>query len=517
MQIKQGHIFFLVVFVFFGLNTVAQQKYLPLNHLFDMGVQRQLAKKNNPVHTSLRPYLESDEGMSQANKVLIDSGKYYYPITQKLYKEHLLEIRDSNFYVAVDPLLNLQFSRDIFDDVPFRRTNTRGVVARGDIGKKLSFFTSFYENQLRLPDYAERITQRGIVPGQGRFKRNGGIYDYAFSLAHLSYSPNKNLNFQAGHDKLFVGNGYRSMLLSDNAFSQLFFKTSVHLLDRKIKYSTWISQLQSLERIEVKSTPEAYFKPKAAAFNYLSFKPNNRLELGFFESVMYKTYDDTLGSQPLHFSAYAPLPVVRTLINGLGGKQNAMIGFNVNYKLTNKAQIYGQLALDDVNKTAYQFGMKFFDVFDVENLYFQTEYNKASKGMYAHHENRQSYTHYAQELAHPLGAGFDELVFIGFYQKEKAFIQTKIISAFQKQVGKEFYGANVFLNDLQPLPDEYETQITTLNLQDIQLGYRLNVKTNMYVSAGVINRVYTNLDGLQYDTFLYVGIRTNLNNYYYDF
>lgn len=514
------YLFFLALLILiFSNNGNSQHKYHPLNNQTNLKIQHELSKIDNSAHASMRPYLESDIEMTQANKVFIDSGKYYSKQAYLLFKSDLLKVKDTNFFVSLNPLFNFQFSQDINDDVPFRRTNTRGGIVRGDIGKTLSFSTAFYENQVRLPDYTERITSRGIVPGQARYKRNGAIYDYAYSSAYVSFSPNQNLNFQIGHDKQFVGNGYRSMLLSDNTFNQLFAKMSFYFGKRKFKYSTWISQLQTLDRIRVKSTPEAYFKPKAAAFNYLSFKPNNRLELGLFESTIYKIYDDTLGNQPIHYSAYLPIIMSRTAVNGLSGSPNAMLGLNASFKLSNKAQIYAQYAVDDISthKQGLQLGVKVFDLFKKENLYAQFEYNKANKNLYAANDPMLNYSHYAQEFAHPLGAWFDELLMITYYEKQKFFVQGKIISAFQKQIGEEFYGANIFESDITELEEDIGEKMTTLNLQDIQIGYKLNVKTNMQFLLGFTNRIFNPIGDFQHDMFLYVGFRTNWNNIYLDF
>ena len=75
---------------------------------------------------------------------------------------------------------------------------------------------------------------------------------------------------------------------------------------------------------------------------------------------------------------------------------------------------------------------KFFDVFKIKNLYTQIEYNKANKNMYTANDPMQSYTHYGQEFAHPFGAWFDEILMITHYEKNKFFIQGKIVSAFQQ-------------------------------------------------------------------------------------
>ncbi len=496
----------------------AQQKYFPLHYQLDYRIQDIVRSPENNAHLSMRPYLESDPNMQRAKKVFIDSSKQYYWISEKLNAEHFLKFQDTNYFVSADILFDFQFGNDYRGDTPLRIVNTRGALVQGDLGKTISFSTSFYENQIKGPDYWERVTARGVYPGAGRFKRSGAAYDFAFSTAYVSFTPNTKLNILLGHDKIFIGNGYRSVLLSDNAFNYPFIKATHSFFNDKLRYSFWLARLSSLERLPIASTPEAYFIPKAASFNYISYKPTSMLEIGLFESGIYNIFKDTLGTQPIHYSAYVPVYSFKTLVNGLNSINNGLIGANLFYKLSNKIQIYSQFAVDDIasNKYAHQVGMKTFSPFKVEGLYLQLEYNSARENMYASDFNRQSYSHYAQELAHPYGAWFNEFLAIIHYRKNKFFAQGKIITAFQKEKGEAYLGANIFNPIVQNSTADY-LHTNTLNIQDFQLGYRLNVKTNMYFSFGVMNRVYATESTFNNTVFYYAGFRTNINNHYFDF
>ena len=57
-----------------------------------------------------------------------------------------------------------------------------------------------------------------IIPGRGIAKDfKSDAYDYPVAEAYLSYTPSKYFNFQFGNGKNFIGDGYRSLFLSDVA------------------------------------------------------------------------------------------------------------------------------------------------------------------------------------------------------------------------------------------------------------------------------------------------------------
>src|SRR5581483_5391378 len=88
------------------------------------------------------------------------------------------------FHLTLDPLFNFQLTHGN-DGIKNQNyyNNTRGFIIRGDIGKQLSFESSFYENQSTFPGYiADFADTFKVIPGQGRwktFKTNG--FDYAMA------------------------------------------------------------------------------------------------------------------------------------------------------------------------------------------------------------------------------------------------------------------------------------------------------------------------------------------------
>ena len=67
-------------------------------------------------------------------------------------EENLLYVDSGKQYLTADPILNLEFGVDhyslkLYDNyhTPFR--NGRGFRVEGDLGAKVSFSTSFFENQ----------------------------------------------------------------------------------------------------------------------------------------------------------------------------------------------------------------------------------------------------------------------------------------------------------------------------------------------------------------------------------
>jgi len=158
---------------------------------------------------------------------------------------------------------------------------------------------------------------------------------------------------------------------------------------------------------------------KHGAFNYLSYNYKNIFEIGIFEGAIYQT-TDTVTDYYNKFKTDYFIPVigVRTATNGFASNNNILAGINAKVKLTDYIQTYGQIAIDDPSqkKFAYQGGIKIFDVLHDKikghRIYFQAEYNMAEPRIYSHANLRyQTWSHYKQELAHPVGSDFKEIFF----------------------------------------------------------------------------------------------------------
>ena len=505
-----------------AFNAQGQRKNLPLNHELNYAIQHGLLSKDSSAHTSIRPYIEGKWGINEVRNVQVDSGLYYYDFTQKLFKEHLVLIQGDDYRLTVDPLGNFRMGRDISDSLRIMVRNTRAIRVQGDLGSNFSFETFFYENQAKMPRYiGEYASRTGTLPGEGRVKNVGSeVLDFGYAMGYISYSPMENWNFQVGYGKQFIGNGYRSMLLSDFAFNYPYVRTTYNFGQGKFQYASTFAQLSSLTRLPAATTPEATYKRKLGNFHYLSFKPFSKLELGVFEGAVFKQYEDTVGTVPAHFSAYSPILGSSLIANGFESENNVLLGLNILYRIFKKTQLYGQLVLDnpEEQKMGWQAGVKAFDCFGMTNLYLQLEVNSANPYTYAVSDNNliQNWSHMSAPLAHPYGASFHEFVGIAYYEKEKIFGQLKTSSGVIRSIG------NGYQNDIN-FPDQYagvsEPEFKTIynNVQELTFGYKFNVKTNLTGFISVRNRVRAEKVGVVNSTFISFGMRTNLNNLYYDF
>ena len=176
-------------------------------------------------------------------------------------------------------------------------------------------------------------------------------------------------------------------------------------------------------------------------------------------------------------------------------------------------------------KYGYQVGLKYFDVFKIKNLHMQAEYNSVRPYAYAAKNIYQSYTHYNQALAHPLGANFYEAIGFINYKYHDFFIQVKANYAVKGNDSlTSNFGGNVFKSDnsipiSQTLENIHTTQglKTTIMYQDIHIGYLVNKVTNFNIVVGFSNRIEKNLATTKQTQFVYFGVRTSLANFYYDF
>lgn len=549
----------------FYLNTLSAQQNLPLNREWGLNYEKKLAPyqtKEVVSHIDNYSYSFRDTLVLENNTVsnfrplIINSTRQFKNKSKsvfyrKLKKESLFIINDTTdkFYVSIDPLFNFELGRDIADSSGENLyKNTRGFIVRGNIGKRISFESSFYENQATYAQYIDDYIlstntlfsqpsnyQYDVVPGQGRakrFKTNG--YDYAMASGYVSYSPNNIFNFQIGHGKHFIGDGYRSLLLSDNSFNYPFARITTTY--KNIQYTNLYTSFMNLTNGGVKTPPgvERLFQKKIGSFQLLSINLFKRLQLGFFQGMIWEAADST-NRQHVSFNTFDPIIGVNTAIYGLHDKNNILLGATLKLKITNSLSLYGQYMLDDTYQTnslgdirkkyGYQIGIKYFDLFTVRDLHLQLEYNNVRPFAYSSSDTYQSYTHYNQALTHPLGANFYE--FVGFvnYRIKDFFIQLKANYAVKGLDSLSYnYGGNIFKADNsfpagQDLNGIETTQglKTTIMYQDIHIGYLVNPSTNFNIVLGLSNRMEQNELKTKQTQFIYFGVRTSLSNFYYDF
>jgi hypothetical protein len=509
-------IILLVVAILCSSDTaISQQKQLPLNRFRMWEVEKSVAHVDSSKHTALKPFLESRWELNDVFGYARDSAKYYHVISVKAMRDHLVRIEGEDYKFTLDPVFDFQVGYDASDKTGYQDTalimnNTRGLIVQGDVGKMVSFQTMVFENQSRFPNYLKSfIDSTGVIPGQGRAKpfKNGGV-DYNNSYGWLSVTPMKQLNVQIGHGKHFIGHGYRSVLLSDAAHNYPYLKGSGLLLKEKLQIDWIYASLQSLNRLPLGEVPESLFEKKALSVYHVNFNPHPRVQIGLFESVIWKRWDST-GTQAFNAQALIPVPFVNSAILGLEDENNVMVGVNVLLKPLSWLSTYGQMAYDGSDQMAWQAGLKMYNV-GLKNLDFQVEYNYITSSTYAHQNPLQGFTHMNQPLSHPLGPNTEEIVGMVNFRHKRFFVNAKT----HWQWHDDFAGGDAFNFGQSDMALDF---ITKTNIIDLQTGIFMNQKTNVNISLGWLHRDQSRSLVNSKTDWIYVAFRSSLFNKYYDF
>ena len=418
------------------------------------------------------------------------------PILKHFYrnKTDLFHVETEDFTLRLNPVLHLEAGKDS-DSEGLRYINTRGLQAEGTIDKKLSFYTFIGENQALFPQYVnDRIKRDTIVPHEGYWKnfKEGG-YDFFTARGYVNYALSKHINIQLGHDKNFIGNGYRSLVLSDYAPSYFFLKLNTQVW--KLQYQNIFASMNADHSIGDKLYPKKYF-----AYHHLSYNIKPNLNIGVFESIVFSR-----GKGNFELEYLNPIIFYRSVEQQLGSDDNALLGLDFKWNIKNRLQLYGQVMLDEfllsaikerngwwANKQSAQFGAKYIDAFGLKNLDLNGEFNFIRPYMYQHESRFTNYQHYQQPLAHPMGANLAEVIGVANYQPiGKLNITGKaIFTRFGADTDSSNWGGNV-LKPYHPHPQDYGNKVAQGNSTnqlhlDLTLSYQF--RPNIFIDLTQIIR-----------------------------
>ena len=436
--------------------------------------------------------------------------------TRKLFKENLVILDKPGIYLTLDPIFNFSGGVDKSDSTNNSMyQNTRGLMIKGYFGKKVSFYTSFLENQARFPDYVTKfVGNTGVVPGTGRVKvlDNGG-FDYSMATAYIAWNATHFMRIKFGTDKDFLGMGYRSVLLSDNAFNYPHIKFDFWFAKRKLKYTLNYALLQDLTRLPKGETPESLFERKTGIFHYLSYKPLPNLEFGIFNGVV-MPLNPHGESADFYVNYFMPIIFWNSIVNSNNNLFAQKAGFNFSWFFTRNWNFYFQADYGlNEQPAGIMVGFKTWDLF-ARNLNFTIEYSKVGD-LNRSTETIRTFNHYNQSLAHPLGSGFDEIFFQVDYTINRFLLKLKYNYSNRKLIDAVYWG---FLNnsDLDNLNDLSAPDVTARNL-NFEFQYLFNQKANMNIALGYTGRT-SGMDNIFGKTnYFYIAFRTSLRNVYTDF
>jgi len=495
---------------------------------------------NENTHTGFKPFQYSEATKYidlDAQKTGLLKNKESW-VGRKLWNEHLFKVRKEDYWFTVNPIFDLQLGKDN-SDVDFTYNNTRGFQIQGGLDK-FSFSSSFYESQGRFAEYINDFIRTnnplgatGTVPGRGKGKglQKGG-FDYPVAEAYLSYTPNKFFNFQFGHGKNFIGDGYRSMMLSDVASPYPYLKISTKFW--KIKYTNlwmWLDDVRPQVSVDNLS-PRKY-----VAIHHLSWNVNKKLNIGLFEAVITRQQND----RSFDINFFNPIIFYRAVEFTRGSEAgNAILGLNAKYKFSNNVSAYSQFVLDELtvgkffdgsgywaNKFALQLGLKYHKAFNIDHLSLQGEYNMVKPYTYGHFNPILNYGHFNQPLGHLWGSNFWEAIGIARYKKDRWFGNAKLT------VGKKGfdtngsnYGGDIYLSNDDRIANTgielLQGNKTSIFIADLQAGYVINPATNLQFFGGLTLRNFdptteTTNFSKQNTTWFTIGLRTDVFNWYFDF
>lgn len=551
---------------FFPLMLLAQSSYIPLNEDYYHRIDRYEVKAGRvypQIFTSLKPYKRSDvvafmdsihnEGLITSRSDLFnyeylqnDSWEWARPETSDsrkplfnaLYKKKsdLFYVDNPDFDLHVNPVLYFGAGSDSkLDDIVF--INTRGVEIRGMVDKALGFYTYFSDNQARLPSYVQDYqSQYWVVPHEGFWKtfKNNGV-DFLQARGYITFDPTKHINLQLGYDRFFIGNGFRSSILSDFAPPAFFFKTAVKVW--KLNYMYSIHQMKE----NVVGTPggsvASYggYPNKFAVNHHLSINIGKKFNLGFFETILFSP-DDSIGTGDFEWSYLNPIIFFRAIEQQNGSSDNVIIGSDFKWNVARRISLYGQVVFDEflldnlkegngwwANKWSMQLGGKYVDAFGLSNLDLQAEVNVTRPYTYSHGTDYGNYGSFSQSLAHPFGANFKEVVGIVRYQPiPRLNLTGKLVYT---KIGRDTTGVNWgsdIFKDNTTHEQDYNNEIgqgieNTILFGSFTASWML--KHNLFIDAQLVVRknesVVTEYDESTIMTC--VALRWNIAQRLYDF
>ena len=527
---------------------ILQQTNPELNFSSDRPISRKLAVRMSEMADSLDKFYPYDElyHLSPVDRATLasllmnnpewvrgntDSFKSKRPWFKTFYtnKAIFFLVQDKDFFLAMDPVI--QETQSIESGNNSRVfLNAKGATFRGLIANKIGFNVYLTDNQERGPSYFEqRAVQEDAVPGAGYIKPfHTTGYDYYDNRASIYFNTWKYFDWTFGYDKNFIGDGYRSLFLSEYSAPYLFLRFNLRVW--KLNYQTMYMEL-----INQHLTGSDYQYPKKyGIIHHLSVNATPWLRLGIFGNVMFSRTDH------YDFSYLNPVIFLVSAQQQNGSPDKTTAGLDWTINIGHSTQLYGQLLIDEFvlheirnysngwwgNKQGLQLGFKWIDAFNVKNLDLQFETNVVRPYTYQHSDTVANYSNYNQPMAHPLGANFAEFITILRYQPAyKWSVEAKGI--FYKQgldsAGVNF-GGNVLENYLSR-PRDYGFSIGSgiaANCFNLSGLVSWQCKENLFLDLSLQYRNYSihdpvNGTHITNSTLLTGGIRINMFRRQYDY
>ncbi|MCO5936297.1 capsule assembly Wzi family protein [Mucilaginibacter sp. RB4R14] len=541
-----GKVSLLLCIIMLSVTVIkAQSVYLPQSYQFYQKFNADVYSKGSSMHTALRPFLIDSTLQGRYDQLMnvgVDSSRKNW-FLRKLFNEHLIAVKARDFTFYGDILLENTFGHDFNDKTttpvnfkpigfgPNSRIglNTRGFQFGGTVGTKFSFYTSAYENQAAFPNYfTDYVKQISFIPGQAYDRLPAKSYrDYSYATAILSYTPSKYLNFTLGQDKTFIGDGYRSILLSDNTAPAPLLRVTANVGNVQYMIMWTYMQDHNLPKFDTFGNN----RRKWGLFHYLDWNVNKSLSLGFFNAYIAPEADAKGNRRGFDVNFINPI-LFSSSLGPSSQPGNALVGFTGKYKIFDKTAIYGQFLIDRFkgdnffksnntdNTNGFQLGIRGADLAGVKDLNYLLEYNTVKPYTYSNTNALSAYTYYSQPLGDPFGANFRELTGIMNYSAGRFDFQGQLMYA---KYGLDAAGDNNGKDVTKPYAPTLTTNTvgqgigTNLYYAEGTVSFMVNPKYNMRLELNGIYRRESNTLATKNATIISFGLRSSFRNLYHDF
>lgn len=529
------YIWSIVFAVCFCLQLQAQQ--IPLNQQVQNRLNELFIEADSSVFTGFRGmnWLELKPLNVLHKTQVIDSvfGLNASALNNLNKSNWIKTLRNNNNAFSIDPYIEAGIATS--SEKNNALTNlSGGIRLQGVLNDKFSINFDVITNLNQYPLYVDSFifTKNNIIPGDNAATlKTNNRFAYTNFNFNLTFTPSKYFLISAGYGKQFLGDGYRSLLLSDNANNYPYVRLQARLwkLTYNVLYNRYVNKFWYLV--------DGESQPKYSTIHYLGFS-TKKFQIGLFDNITWLAKDSNF-QRGFDVQYLNPLIFMRPLEFGIGSPDNAMIGFNVKYSLYKNGFLYGQLALDDINikasldsnaqnyanKYALQLGIWNKDIFNIKGLSYRFEWNGVRPYTYGHGVGNNislNYTHYYQSLTDPFGANFHEFISLFNYTNQRWYgVLENLItirgenSRLAYNNGEDLWGGEK--NVPQFGSKTLQGNKTTYLYNQLTAGYLINTANRLSIEANVVYRKRTSSAINQSEWYYGLGIKTNIYNFYRDF
>lgn len=526
---------YLLFFVSVQFSALAQAPVYPYYRPGDLEANQRLRsdilrQDSSDTHTALRSYTVVQEDSVEMRRGLF--GVFYKN------PDMLFGVHHKDYSFGINVLFDFNLGQDFYSDETIFR-NKRGMELFGELDDRFYFYSAYEENQSNFLSYRQPFLDTyKAIRGKGNYKDYQSRvfdqvtgYDYGFATAYLGYKLSKHTRLEIGHNQYFIGNGIRSLLLSDTGNN--YFNVRFQAKFWKIHYQSIFAELSS---ISARYNRNNQLLPKKYMVNhYLSLKPHKNIEVGIFEAIIF--------SRENHFELQYLNPVIfyRTLEHQLDSPDNVLLGANGKWNFFKTVSLYGQFLLDEFrvneffsgdgwwgNKYALQLGLNYINVLGISQLDTQLEYNRVRPFTYSHWKRIEdfneltvsNYSHFNQPLAHPLGANFTELIFNLRYRPiSRLLCEARFLYTKQGLNDDNNYGSDILIDNVNRLSDydQFQNQGLLSTIKSTRLSISYEITNKLYIDLNVLLRTDATSNHTITNNFLGTGLRYNTSKRFVDY